>query len=213
MKPFKRREPTKRMAQGLLAAGLLLVATSAYNLTFGEQAAEQAQQAKAEVVPLAPVSSEWSSSTDLAEGEVFAKLSAPRLGDGYLREIAEGTSLDKVLNTVGIGHYRNTQMPGEVGNFALAGHRAGNGGPMKNIDKFTDGDLIYVETSSKKYTYRFLESTIVTPDQVGVISAEPAGLTKKSESGKYLTLTTCTPIYVNTNRLIVWFEQVAQQDR
>ncbi len=195
-----------------MVAGLLLVATSAYNLTIGDQLVGNTQQAAAEVVPL-KVSDSESSISDLKVGEVFAKLYAPRLGKGYVREIAEGTSLEKVLNTVGIGHYQSTQMPGEVGNFAIAGHRAGNGGPFRNIDKFVAGDEIYVETATKRFTYRFLESKVVSPSDLNVIDAQPSELTQKSVSGKYLTLTSCTPIYVNTNRIIVWFEQVAQQDR
>lgn len=213
MSLFKKRPPSRLLARVLLASGVLLVAISSYNLTLGDQSAETTQQARAEVVPLAISLDSGANQSQLKEGEIFAKLSAPRLGPEYLREIAEGTSLDKVLNTVGLGHYVSTQMPGEIGNFAIAGHRAGNGGPMRNIDKFTDGDLVYVETADKKYTYKYLETKIVAPAEVGVIAAEPVGLNKKSEPGRYLTLTSCTPIYVNTNRIIVWFEQVAEQPR
>lgn len=212
MKVLKKREPTKRLAQGLLAAGVLLVLVSAYNLTVGDQLAGETQQAAAEVVPLR-VSPSGLNESELAVGEVFAKFYAPRLGTNYVREIAEGTSLEKVLNKVGLGHYQHTQLPGEVGNFAIAGHRAGNGGPLRNIDKFTDGDLVQVETADKKFTYKYLQTKIVDPSEIGVIEPVPMGLTKKSESGKYLTLTSCTPIYVNTNRIIVWFEQVAEQPR
>ena len=212
MKPFKKRPPSRMLAQGLLIAGIVLVATSAYNLTIGEKLATQKQQAAAEVVPL-KVSASESSASDLQVGEVFAKLYAPRLGENYVREIAEGTSLEKVLNTVGLGHYQSTQMPDEVGNFAIAGHRAGNGGPFRNIDKFVAGDEVYVETATKRFTYRYLDSKVVPPTALNVIGAQPSELTQKSESGKYLTLTSCTPIYVNTNRIIVWFEQVAEQDR
>jgi sortase A len=212
MKVIKKREPTKRLAQGLLAAGVLLVLVSAYNLTVGDQLAGEKQQTAAEVVPL-KVSSPGLNESDLTVGEVFAKFYAPRLGTNYVREIAEGTSLEKVLNKVGLGHYQHTQLPGEVGNFAIAGHRAGNGGPLRNIDKFTDGDLVQVETADKKFTYKYLQTKIVDPSEIGVIEPVPMGLTKKSESGKYLTLTSCTPIYVNTNRIIVWFEQVAEQPR
>lgn len=213
MKLFKRREPTKRMAQGMLAIGVMLVVVSAYNLTIGDKAAETKQQAQAEAVPLVVKTPTETGSTQLAIGEVFAKLYAPRLGENYVREIAEGTGLNEVLNTVGIGHYQNTQMPGEVGNFAIAGHRNGNGGPMRNIDKFVDGDLVYVETATTKFTYKYLQTKIVSPDDLSVIDAQPAELSKKAESGKYLTLTSCTPIYVNTDRIIVWFEQVAEQPR
>lgn len=207
---MSKQQPTKLLGYGLLAAGLLIAGVSAFNLTFGEQLAGQQQQQAAEVEPLV-ITGENAAESALKVGDVFAKLYVPRFGEGYVRNIAEGTSLSKVLNTVGLGHYLGTQMPGEVGNFAIAGHRAGNGGPMRLIDKFQDGDLIYVETATTRFTYRYLESKIVSPQEIGVIAPEPAGLTKKSGPGKYLTLTTCTPIYVNTDRFIAWFEQIAEQ--
>ena len=207
---MSKQQPTKLLGYGLLAAGLLIAGVSAFNLTFGEQLAGQQQQQAAEVEPLV-ITGENAAESALKVGDVFAKLYVPRFGEGYVRNIAEGTSLSKVLNTVGIGHYLGTQMPGQVGNFAIAGHRAGNGGPMRLIDKFQDGDLIYVETATTRFTYRYLESKIVSPQEIGVIAPEPAGLTEKSGPGKYLTLTTCTPIYVNTDRFIAWFEQVAEQ--
>lgn len=202
------KQPTRLLGYGLLAAGLLIVGVSAFNLTFGEQLAGQQQQQASEVEPLVLTGASTEKS-ELKVGDIFAKLYVPRFGEDYVRNIAEGTSLSKVLNTVGIGHYLGTQMPGEEGNFAVAGHRAGNGGPMRMIDKFQDGDLVYVETATTRFTYRYLESKIVSPQEIGVIAPEPAGLNRKSGPGKYLTLTTCTPIYVNTERFIAWFEQVS----
>jgi sortase A len=203
----------------LIAAGLCILAVSVYQLTIGEQQASEQQETRAEEVPLVLIGDGSASeapggSNALAEGEFFAKLYAPRFGAEYVRNIAEGTSLEKVLNTVGLGHYSSTQMPGEVGNFAIAGHRAGNGGPLREIDKFVSGDLVYVETSSTWFTYKFLESKVVEPNAIGVIDAVPQGLTQQggtSSNGKFLTLTSCTPIYVNTQRIIAWFELVAEQ--
>lgn len=179
-------------------------------MTGAENSASNKQQVAAEVEPI-KLKVQDGYSGQLKVGTVFAKFYAPRFGKDYVRQIAEGTSLNKVLNTVGIGHYVGTAMPGEIGNFAIAGHRNGNGGPMRDIDKFVSGDLVYVETATTKYTYMYLESKIVSPEEVGVIAPEPFGLTKKSGPGKYLTLTTCTPIYVNTERFIAWFEQIAEQ--
>ena len=146
--------------------------------------------------------------SELSVGEVFAKIRVPRFGKDYVRNIAEGTSLSKVLNTVGIGHYLGTQFPGEVGNFAIAGHRAGNGGPMRDIDKFQPGDEVIVETAVANFTYRYLESKIVSPDTLGVLSPVPEGLSSAKPGRSYLTLTSCTPIYVNTERYVAWFELV-----
>ena len=35
----------------------------------------------------------------------------------------------------GPGHYTNSQLPGQIGNFALAGHRVGKGEPFLNLDQ------------------------------------------------------------------------------
>lgn len=196
-----------------MLGGFALIATAAFNMTVGEQLAADNQQKAAEVVPLVDSQIDetaTSGATSLEVGQVFARLRVPRFGEDYVRNIAEGTSLEKVLNTVGIGHYRSTQMPGEVGNFALAGHRSGNGGPFRNIDKLQAGDLAVVETATTRYIYRFIEQKIVEPSELGVIAADPVGLTQKVTDGKYLTMTSCTPIYVNTQRIIAWFTLISE---
>lgn len=190
----------------LTIAGTALVASSIFTMTLGEQNAADRQQAAAEVEPIKVDVAK--SSNGLAIGQVFAKIRIPRFGTDYVRNVAEGTSVSKVLNTVGIGHYLNSQMPGQVGNFALAGHRAGNGGPMRNIDQFQPGDEVTVETASANYIYRYLESKVVAPEDTGVIARIPVGLKRAVANGKYLTLTTCTPIYVNTERYVAWFELI-----
>lgn len=194
----------------LVGAGISVIGGVVFNMTVAEFRAAEEQQAAAEVVPLVVPEAEVGSS-GLSVGDVFAKLYVPRFGEGYVRNIAEGTSVAKVLNTVGIGHYQSTQMPGEIGNFAIAGHRAGNGGPMRQIDQLVPGDFAYVETSTTRYTYRFIESKIVTPDRVGVIKPMPDGLNGAVATAKYLTMTTCTPIYINSERYVAWFEQIDEQ--
>ena len=57
-----------------------------------------------------------------AYGEVYGVVYIPRLGEGYARPLAEGVGTD-VLDTLGLGRYPGTQLPGEYGNLALAGHR------------------------------------------------------------------------------------------
>lgn len=200
-------EKRKRLiAQALLAGGLMLVGTAVFNMTLGDQLAGEQQQKQAESVPLKFDAPATAADSKLQVGEVFAKLYVPRFGQNYVREIAEGVSLEKVLNTVGIGHYIGSAMPGEVGNFAIAGHRAGNGGPMRDIDKLVAGDQAIVETATQKFTYEFLELKIVKPSEVGVLAADPVGLTIKDPNGQYLTLTSCTPIHVNTDRIVAWFK-------
>jgi sortase A len=55
----------------------------------------------------------------------------PRFGANYTRPIVQGTTSD-VLDTLGLGHYGTTAMPGAVGNFAVAGHRQTHGAVLDN---------------------------------------------------------------------------------
>lgn len=139
------------------------------------------------------------------EGQLIAKIRIPRFGSKYERGIYEGVSVPRVLNTLGIGHYPETQLPGEEGNMAIAGHRFGNGGPMLKIDQFQPGDHVKVETADAIYTYKWLQTKIVLPKEVGVIHRVPVGLKDPEKNGHYLTLTSCTPVHINTHRIIAWF--------
>lgn len=205
------KAPPKRIVGlGLIAAGFVVLGVTAFNMTIADEFTRNQQQNLAETVPLTVTDGQAGviDGTQLEVGTVFAKLYVPRFGTDYVRNIAEGTSLSKVLNTVGVGHYTGTAMPGQVGNFAIAGHRSGNGGPMRDIDKFVFGDLVYVETATARYTYRFVEGAIVTPTSLGVINPVPLGLSVGETGGSYLTMTSCTPIHVNTDRIVAWFELV-----
>jgi len=148
-------------------------------------------------------------SSSLSAGSVIGKLYVPRYGKKYVRTIAEGTSMT-VLNGVGLGHYTGTQMPGEEGNFAIAGHRFGNGGPMLLIDKLKTGDLAYVKTSTSWFTYQWVGTKIVKPNYVGVVYPIPQGLPTAEQGGHYMTFTSCTPVHINTLRIAAWFELVSE---
>ena len=64
-------------------------------------------------------------------------------------------------------------MPGEIGNFATAGHRATHGEPLRDIDQLEKGDQVIVETSTDWFTYELGESKIVSPSDVWVIDPVP----------------------------------------
>lgn len=139
--------------------------------------------------------------------QAYAVLTIPRLG---LRvPVAEGISKQNVLNKGYAGHYPGTAQPGQAGNFALAGHRNTHGEPFRYINRLRRGDEVRVETEAARYTYvvdRTLART--TPGDGGVIRPVPRSGVKPSYGygapGYYLTLTTCTPEYTSTYRLVVW---------
>ncbi len=63
----------------------------------------------------------------------------------------------------GVGHYPQTARPGEVGNFGVAGHRATNGEPFRDLDQVRRGDALVVETETSWFTYVVDRTRIVKP--------------------------------------------------
>ena len=69
-----------------------------------------------------------------------------------------------------LGKFPESTMPGEVGNFAVAGHRVSDfTDAFINLYKVKPGDNVIVTTKDGKYTYEVEESFIVEPEQVEVL--------------------------------------------
>nr|WP_329155307.1 MULTISPECIES: class E sortase [unclassified Streptomyces] len=137
----------------------------------------------------------------------YAVLRIPRLG--LTVPVAEGTSKAAVLNRGYVGHYPHSAQPGEWGNVALAGHRNTHGEPFRHLDRLRTGDTVTLDTARTRATYtirRILPRT--TPGDGTVLAAVPRSGVHPSYGftapGAYLTLTTCTPAYTSTYRLVVW---------
>jgi len=132
----------------------------------------------------------------------FAQLIVPRFGEDYVRPIAEGTSTTQVLNANNLGHYVDTQLPGEPGNFAIAAHRKAYGGNLEHIGELRVGDHIYVETEAGWYRYAFRNLEYVLPTGVGVI--DPVPQTTLAADQSYITLTSCNPFFSTAERIIAY---------
>ena len=91
-----------------------------------------------------------------------------------------------------MGHYNHTQMPGEVGNFAMAGHRVTYGKPFNLIATIKPGDAIVIETATTWYVYRAVRHVIVSPKQTNVLSAVPQHPGVQPTQA-WLTMTACHP--------------------
>jgi sortase A len=139
-------------------------------------------------------------------GGLFAQMYIPRFGDDYVKPVAEGTDKATVLDTIGIGHYADTAMPGDLGNFALAAHRTTYGKPFNQIAELKDGDALVVRTKDTWYVYKVTESKIVYPQNVEVIAPVP-GVTSDQPmpelTKRFITLTSCHPMFSATERYIV----------
>jgi sortase A len=151
-----------------------------------EAASAEPQEPWDGVVPVVP---------PVQPAEVFGVLYVPAFGSSYANRMAETTDWWTVLNLdeKGIGHYENTQMPGEPGNFAVAGHRSG---PLINsfreVMNLRLGDQLYIETELGWYTYRFRSIEYVLPSEVDVLNPFPR-LEGTPGQDQILTLTTCHP--------------------
>jgi sortase A len=148
--------------------------------------------------------------------QAYAILRIPRLG--VVAPVAQGVGKRGVLDKGYIGHYPQTAQPGQAGNFAVAGHRNTHGEPFRHIDRLRSGDEIRVETREGAYVYAVDAGVRQTsPRDTGVIARVPRSLVKPgagySEPGYYLTLTTCTPEYSSTYRLVVWGKLTSMRPR
>ncbi|MCX5411435.1 class E sortase [Streptomyces sp. NBC_00059] len=149
-------------------------------------------------------------------GQGFAIMHIPKLD--VVAPIAEGISKEKVLDRGMVGHYSEgtlkTAMPSaEKGNFAVAGHRNTHGEPFRYINKLKPGDPIVVETQDAYYTYEMASILPQTsPSNVAVIDEVPPG-SGFTGPGRYITLTTCTPEFTSTYRMIVWGKMVDERPR
>jgi len=87
-------------------------------------------------------------------GEGFANLYIPRFGKDYAWTIVQGT--DDASLERGPGHYEGSSLPGQIGNFSMAGHRVGKGEPFLNLDQLVPGDPVIVQTAGNWYVYQVL---------------------------------------------------------
>jgi len=137
------------------------------------------------------------------DGQVFGVLVVPRFGADYAVRIAGGVTRARTLDPIGIGHYPGTQMPGGVGNVALAAHRLTHGGSFKNLETLRVGDAVVIQTKDGWYTYRFRNLEYVKPTAVQVLDAVPQHSTT-TDGERYLTMMTCAPIYSLAERAVAY---------
>jgi sortase A len=177
----------------------------------------------------------------IAPGTGIAVLYMPRLGADYHFAIVQGNTIptDSDLEK-GPAHYADTQLPGQVGNFGVAGHRVGKGEPFLNLDKLRVNDAVIVETKSMWWVYRVLGSKpgsdpqdnmsdvplknadvpsvqvpgreIVDPSQGQVLLPIPnyPQYTTANATVALMTMTTCHPKFTASQRMIVHAELAGQ---
>lgn len=93
-------------------------------------------------------------------------------------------------------HITETSPIGEVGNAAIAAHRARTKGRLFNrLNEMENGDIIKVTTNGQTYEYKVFDTLVVEPTDVSVLN--------RNDKDKILTLITCDPLVNPTHRLII----------
>jgi sortase A len=137
----------------------------------------------------------------LRTGEPFAFLRIPAFGPQWRFTIVEGTTLAQL--NVSPGHVPGTQLPGQVGNFAVAGHRVTAGNPFWGLPSLHAGDMVYIDTQYDTYAYQITGSPAwVAPTDLSVLDPVP-GSPLKRPTRRLITLITCDPAWTGTHRVIV----------
>ena len=217
------RLAARGLGQTLITAGVVILLFVVYEL-WGTNFYTQAQQNDLNNA----IRHGWNSNTsgpDITRvqighvplGSGIAVLRIPRFGKGYHMVIVEGTEYEDLKK--GPGHYSDTALPGQIGNFAVAGHRTTYLAPFNRIDILRPGDAIVLETKTKWLTYvvktipaqppypRIPYQEIVDPTDIAVAYPVPDQPDpNRKPILRLLTFTSCNPKYSAAQRIVVHAE-------
>ncbi|GAA3719550.1 hypothetical protein GCM10022224_101790 [Nonomuraea antimicrobica] len=195
--PDRMRATLRALGEISITAGLILMLFCAY-LLWGTGAYTQSQQ----LLLQRELAAKNQGRPDKIEpGTALALLRIPRLGRDYQYAVIEGVGAEQLRK--GPGHYPDSAMPGQIGNFVVSGHRTTYAAPFNEIDELERDDEIIVEAREARYTYRVTSQDIVRPDEIEVIAPVP-GKPDIRPLRAFITLSTCHPEYSAAERLIVY---------
>jgi sortase A len=139
-----------------------------------------------------------------ANGAVIASVHIPRLNKKWA--IVQGVTPADIRYAP--GHYPDTALPGQVGNFSMAGHRTP--AIWWDLDQLKPGDPVVIKTADTWFVYAVTGHEIVLPTAVQVVAPVPdqPGVTPTKA---LLTMTTCNPKYNNYQRYVVHAELTRSQ--
>lgn len=184
---------------GLIAAGVLVIAIPLFHVWQRGQADSEALKAwksggSQALVGAAPAAGAPPSATCRAASappDDYALVSFPSLPQyGYAQVAGNGTW--DLLAQRSMVHYQTSAAPGQQGNVIIAFHREAE---FQHIDELKPGDTVDVQDRAcRVWHYRVTQRWTLAPERVTQLD---------STAGHDLTLITCTPWYIDSQR-IVW---------
>ncbi|MBI5052907.1 MAG: class D sortase [Chloroflexi bacterium] len=109
--------------------------------------------------------------------------------------VVQGDSWEQLKK--GIAQHIGTGDPGQSGNLVVSAHNDIFGELFRELDRLKPGDEVQVFTASQKFTYRITGTRLVQPTEVSVMNPTVSPT---------LTLISCYPYLVDTQRIIVFAE-------
>lgn len=143
------------------------------------------------------------------DGDAIGLLKVPRFGKDYEAPIIPG--FDQTTLAKGVGWFDKGAKPGEIGNFAIAGHRVTHGELFSKFPKLRKGDKVIVETRTRIFTYVLREGgTKITVDFTVTWPLMPNPIDRNFKATKpMLTMLTCSELFHTRNRNVVFGDLVS----
>lgn len=130
---------------------------------------------------------------------VMARIRIPSIGVDL--PVYHGTDDATLLR--GAGHLEGTSLPvgGESTHAVITAHRGLADATMfTDLDKVVEGDTVTITVFGEVLTYRVVETRVVQPEETETL--------RQVAGEDLLTLVTCTPLGINTQRMLVTAERV-----
>lgn len=131
--------------------------------------------------------------------DVMARLRIPAVDVDL--PVYHGTSDDTLLR--GAGHLRGTSLPvgGEGTHSVITAHRGLAEAKMfTNLDRVQEGDTFTIEVLGEVLTYQVIRTQVVEPDEREAL--------RPVVGEDLVTLVTCTPLGINSHRILVTGERI-----
>lgn len=139
---------------------------------------------------------------DFGDG-IMASVEIPSIGvDLPVRHGADSYALDN-----GLGHLHGTSLPvgGTSTHSVITGHTGvADKALFTRLTELRKGDVFYVKVAAQTLAYKVTRIRKVDPDDLRSVRVQPGR--------DLVTLVTCTPIFLNTYRLLVTGERVSMPD-
>lgn len=131
---------------------------------------------------------------NIHEGGVLGYIEIPSIN--IKLPIYYGTSVDILKKGVGVLEGTSLPVGGENTHSVLSAHTGlANQKLFTDIDKLKDGDVFYLHILKKDLAYKVNQIKVIHPDEIDEL--------KISDDKDYVTLLTCYPYGINTERLLV----------